>query len=99
MAKPTWTDRDFPVPDGAQFYRPSDESAQLSPIAADAAEAGDVVVLSDGRAGEYRGGGRVRLEGGEYAEFARLLPAQVAQLRDAPGFSCDPLEAVYWRPE
>lgn len=56
-----------------QFFRAEDDGGPLTPVAAYAAQPGDVVVLPNRRAGKYLGGGRMLLDVGEWAEFARLL--------------------------
>jgi hypothetical protein len=87
------------VPEGSQFFRGADDGSGLTPISDAAARRGDVVVLPGGRrAGSYLGDGRVRLEGGEWNEFARLLPSQVEGFIPAAA-SLDPLAVLPRRPE
>ncbi|CAN5517665.1 hypothetical protein BH09ACT8_BH09ACT8_53110 [soil metagenome] len=74
MSEPTSADHPIAVPDGAEIFRAADDGGPVTPVALYAAQPGDVVVLPDRRrAGKYLGEGRMLLDVGEWAEFARLL--------------------------
>lgn len=86
------SDSNIAVPDTAQFFRASRHYGGLKPVTVAEAQRGDVVVLADRRAGEYLGQGRMRVEGGEWAEFVRQLPSPIEGITDATVYSIDPLE-------
>lgn len=85
-------DRVIAVPATAQFFRAADDQGRLDPVTVAEAQRGDVVVLADRRAGEYLGQGRMRVEGGEWAQFVRQLPSPIEDITDATVYSIDPLE-------
>lgn len=85
-------DRIIEVPDTAQFFRVADDQGRLDPVTVADAQCGDVVVLADRRAGAYLGQGRMRVEGGEWAQFVRTLPFPIEGITDATVYSIDPLD-------
>lgn len=90
MTEPHQTSKLEPISSAASLYR-TIEDGTLAPIDPAQAQAGDIAVFADGRAGTFTSNGQVQLEGGEWSRATREI---LAGLYPTSGRaeSIDPLE-------